>query len=65
VEPVVTPDEKLTLLDGMTGSAFLAYTRGLVAESERTGKTITGRDQEQVAFAIEVFGADYFYENGE
>jgi len=49
----------------MTGSAFLAYTRGLKKDERDHGVTLTETDQWHVSLAIEVFGPEYFYMDGE
>lgn len=53
-----------SLLDGMTGSAFLAHTRWL-AVAERDGRPMTAREGEQISRAVEIFGPEYFYMDGE
>jgi hypothetical protein len=58
-------NEKQELLDGMTGSAFLAYTRRL-AVAVHKGQIVLGeREARQVNLAVDVFGPEYFYMDGE
>ena len=58
----MTTDKELLLemTGGMTGSAFLKLTRDL-AEADRNGDHLSQFQREQVAMAVNVFGADYFY----
>ncbi len=51
--------DKRDLLDGKTGSAFLAFTREL-AVAQQGGRELTAREKAQVQLAIDVFGPDKF-----
>lgn len=56
---------KKELLDGMTGSAFLVHTRRLVVQAHRAGRPLTERHRAQIDLAVEVYGPEYFYMDGE
>lgn len=55
---------KQELLDGKTGSAFLAYTRQL-AVAQHGGRELTDREKAQVQLALDVFGPEQFFMDGE
>ena len=52
------------LLNGMTGSKFLAHTRDL-AIAERNGTGLNQTELAQVNRAVDIFGPEYFYLDGE
>lgn len=52
------------LLNGMTGSKFLAHTRDL-AVAERNGAGLNKIELAQASRAVDIFGPEYFYMDGE
>lgn len=52
------------LLGGMTGSAFMKLTRDLAVQ-QHNGACLTRLQQNQINLAVDVFGPEYFYMDGE
>lgn len=57
-------EARIALTGGMTGSAFLQFTRKL-AVAEHNGAELSRTQRQQVAEAVEIFGPEYFYMDGE
>ena len=58
-------NKSMELHDGMTGSAFLAYTRRLARQNHLDARPLTDREKQQIDFAVKVFSPENFYMDGE